>query len=110
MKELEQFTDHGGYGRRAPAWHTECASQLHFPAKNGSVPQCEHFVTEKYGMDQPLKKDIEHFMDDSNLMEELHHPKMQTLYHGNDLSIHMEEESSKLGIDLNIPTSQGSKN
>ena len=64
MKEIEQFTDHVGYGHRAIAWHTECATHLHFPAKNGSVSQCENYIGDGYGMDQSLKKDIEHFMDD----------------------------------------------
>ena len=44
MKEIEQFTDHVGYGRRAPAWHTEFATHLHLPAKNGSVLQCENYI------------------------------------------------------------------
>ena len=32
----------------------------------------------------------------SNLLEKPNHDKTQTLYRGNDLGIHMKEESSKL--------------
>ena len=43
----------------------------------------------------------------SNLLEKPNHDKTQTLYRSNDLGIHMEEESSRLKINLNIPRSQG---
>ena len=43
----------------------------------------------------------------SNLKEEPHLNKMQTLYLGNNLSMHLKEESDKLGINLDTTTTQG---
>ena len=43
----------------------------------------------------------------SNLRDVPHLNKKQTLHPSNDLSMHKKEESNKLGINLNIPTSQG---
>ena len=42
----------------------------------------------------------------SNLKEQPHQERMQTIYPSNNLSMHMKEESNILGIHLNIPTSK----
>ena len=45
----------------------------------------------------------------SNLKEEPHLNKMQTLYLGNNLSMHLKEGSDKLGINLDNTTTQGNR-
>ena len=47
-----------------PTWHKASTADVHFPFRNGSVPQCENHIRDEDGVGQLLEEETEQFMDD----------------------------------------------